>query len=164
MVPIGVPNDKDLIMSSVCNSMPAGMTGESLKELISGLSSKELKILRNYQDLKERVAEISRMNAGLLINNIRDHFGLDVTRVSAGSQLWIGPTEKLEALQPPWDNDPHYGWYVDLKSGEFSTWARDLLMQEVRVNIHLRYLHHQKNKKTKGNVLEDELFLPGMYL
>ena len=161
MIPFGLFDNRNYIMHAVSNAMPAGMTGEGLKPLLDILSNKELKVLRLYEDLREQVAKISRMNAGELIKVVEDRFGLEVSHTHVDSDLWIGFEDDLEALQPKWIKYSHFGWYLTVEDGEFATWARDMLMQEVRVNIWMRYLRHKRKSKKER---DDEDFLPGMYL
>lgn len=132
--------------------------GSGFQILLDGLSLRELAVLRKHEDLVDRVKEITKMNEAALISTLQEDYDLEVQNLHSGD-VWVG-TNLIEDNIPDWFESTHCGWYLDLREGEFHKWARELLMQEVRVNIWMRYLEHKKKNPT----ITVEPIHPGMYL
>ncbi len=128
-----------------------GMSSGDLacQKLLDGLSVKELQILRNHPDLSERIREIRKMTLVQIIAELEEEFDLEVEKLD--SSYWIN-TEKLEGAIPEWFNTSHAGWNPgdgSVKGTGISMieWAKGFLMQEVRIDLWVRYLEHKKNEK-----------------
>ena len=131
------PNKRAMVFN-----MSHGDVGYQL--LLDGLSTKEILILKKHPDLISWVQEITRMTTVQIIAELQDGFNLEVDEYPTGD-LWVN-TEKLESFIPDWFTTSHCGWYKDARNGEFEEWAKNFLMQEVRINIWLRYLEHKEDE------------------
>jgi hypothetical protein len=131
-------------------AVTAGQAVGTFQNLLEGLSLKELRILRRYPDLSARVGEIARMTTPELIEALSEDYKLNPIDCHGGD-VWI-TTRKLEDSVPDWFATEHTGWMVSLTDGEFDAWAQHFLMQEVRINIWIRYMEYKKKNPTKqGN-------------
>jgi hypothetical protein len=143
-----------------------GLDSEVLNSLLDRLSLQELKILKKNDDLMDRVTEICKMTSSQLMGCLRDEYGFEINDCQNGD-LWIDAGDANEPFVSDWVKEiklPHDGWYVttDPKTegiDQFVPWARNLLMQEVRVNAALRYFKHKLStasvKKGKNPFEED---------
>lgn len=122
--------------------------------LLEGLSGKELKALRYHTDLMERIKVIANITILQALAELKEKHGLEIDQCQ-NQDVWVS-TEKLESGLPDWFHSDHCGWFLSIGDGEFLRWAKVFLMQEVRVNIWMRYLEHKKNPKIKQQY--------GMYL
>ena len=113
------------------------------QRLLNGLSVKEIQILKRHPDLIAKVHEITKFTQVQISAELREEYDLEVDEYLTRDQ-WIG-TEKLEECLPDWFTSVHCGWYISSHDNEFEEWGRNFLMQEVRMNIWLRYLEHKKN-------------------
>lgn len=139
-LPLNVVGSKRLLIQT----LSLGKRGGSVFQvLLDGLSAKELRILRKHEDLSDRVLIISKTPYTTLLNTIKESYGLLVENYHSGG-VWIS-TELLQDSIPDWHKSTHSGWYLTANQGEFEVWARHFLMQEVRINIWLRYVEHKKN-------------------
>jgi hypothetical protein len=111
--------------------------------LLDGMSTKEILILKKHPDLIDKVKDITKMTLLQLLAELKDEFNLEVDQYNSNDQ-WIS-TENLEDAIPEWFTTNHCGWFKDSRDDEFLDWARNFLMQEVRINIWLRYLEHKKD-------------------
>lgn len=116
---------------------------QTFQELLDGLSTKEIMTLKKHKDLIERIHDIVQMNEALVLQELREKYRLDLDLYQNGD-VWIG-TEQLEDTIPDWFETSHCGWFMNRGEGEFMEWARRFLMQEIRINIWIRYLEDQKN-------------------
>ncbi len=158
MIPPALFKNKSYALSIVRNAVPAKLVGKSLHGLLDGLSSKELRILKKHEDLVLKVGRISIMHTAELVKEVKDDFGFEITRCHVRSDLWVNIGEDLLAFRPTWCEQTHFGWWLSVDDGEFDVWARNILMQEIRVNISMRYLRDKKS--TKSSPVIDY----GMYL
>lgn len=126
-------------------SIRHGLTKES-RDLLQKLSSKELEILLHHDDLLDRIKEIAKMPKEELDQALRTNYKLKVDSWWAGDVL-ICASE--EASKPPsWWQDLHIGWVFDANdTDELCAWARDFLLQEVKINLWMRYIEHKKSKQ-----------------
>lgn len=115
------------------------------QKLLEGLSTKELEILRRYPELIDKLRGISKLTSTQALAELKEEYGLEVDGHMNGD-VWIS-TEKLEEAIPDWFHSDHCGWFKTLQDGEFLDWAKQLLMQEVRINIWIKYLEHKKDPK-----------------
>lgn len=117
--------------------------GKETRELLEKLGDKELAILSKNQDLLERVKEISKMSYLHLNHVIGTQYGLKVDNWSGGDFLLS--TAELDQKAPSWWGSTHIGWTFDTGNPpQFCSWARDFLMQEVRINIWMRYIEYKR--------------------
>ncbi len=130
--------------------------GTVFQALLDGLSIRELQVIRDHDDLAQRALEISRMSQEKLLEVIKEDFGLNPEDCHTGD-VWVD-TQDLEDRIPDWFNSQHCGWYLSFRGGEFETWARTFLMQEVRINAWMRHLKEKKSPP------KQEKIYPGMYL
>ena len=126
---------------AIAFNMSKGDSG--MQDLLKTLTSKELKILRNYEDLGDRVLAISKMDSQELIDELRDVHDLDI-EFHGAFDIWIS-TEHVEDALPEWFSSEHYGWFRSQKEDEFLKWAKNFLLQEVRINIWIRYMEYKKD-------------------
>lgn len=113
------------------------------QKLLDGLSDKELRILWRYPDLIEKVREIVKMPLVQIVAELQEEFSLEIEQYPTDN-VWIS-TEKLEDAIPDWFTSSHCGWFTGTGDPEFLNWARDFLMQEVRINLWIKYLEYKKD-------------------
>lgn len=116
-----------------------------MQDLLDTLTNKELRILRKHADLRARVLHISKMDTLQIFEELKDVFDLDIEFFN-NHDVWIS-TERVEDAIPEWFDSHHYGWFRSQTSGEFSEWAKNFLLQEVKINIWVRYMEHKKNEE-----------------
>lgn len=122
-----------------------GKDNKEYGNLLAGLSFQELQILSNHDDLVDMGRKITQFTHAQILAELQEEFGLDIDHFST-NDLWIG-TERLDDAIPDWFNSSHCGWFKDRLDGSFLTWAQSFLMQEVRINIWIRYLEYKNTKK-----------------
>ncbi len=124
------------------NSISGG--DERFKKPLRAMSTKELVILWRNPDLIVRVKQIVNMFVVDAAAELQDEYGLEIDSFECGD-MYVS-TEKLEGAVPDWYRPFHVtGWLVSLEDGKFLDWAKDLLLQDVRINLWVRYLEHKKN-------------------
>ncbi len=122
------------------------------KQLLNGLTNKELHILSKNQDLLERIVAITRVSALGLYKVISDRFGFVITTVGQGyGDFWADLNNETDNNLPEefvewYRKTEHTGWYLSTVDA-FGAWAQDLLMQEIRTNLMLRYIEHKRAQK-----------------
>lgn len=131
-----------------------GLDSEVFNDLLDTLSVKELKILKRQEDLIERVVEICKMTKIVLLKTIREDYGFDVQNCNNGD-IWIDASEDVANLTPEWIKKgqlPYSGWYLTFNGddNEFMPWARNMLLQEVRINGWTRYMEHKLDVAATG--------------
>jgi hypothetical protein len=124
------------------------------EKLLSCLSTKELRILHKHDDLISKVRGITKMTKVQLLQELEDEYELEVDKYTI-DDMWLS-CEKLEDAIPDWFSTSHCGWSASEKDGEFVAWAREFLMQEVRINLWIRYQEYKKEHPEGANY--------GMYL
>ena len=120
-----------------------------LRDLLEGLSTKEVEILQKHSDLVDKTKEISRMTVVQLEAELTEEYDLEIDEHGPEGS-WIS-TEKVEKNLPEWYESNHCGWFRNKANGEFLVWARGFLMQDVRINLWVRYLEHKKDPS--GNLI-----------
>lgn len=111
-----------------------------IQRLLRHLNSKELQILQKNLDLVDRVAEISKLETKELREILTlDH---DLEIEAYPGSIWLSVIDLVKRVPENLTNN-HTGWWFD-NEGEFTSWARDFLMQEVRINLMVRYIEHKK--------------------
>jgi len=113
--------------------------------LLNGLAAEEIIILRKHPDLRDSVREITKMTTVQLQAELQGEYNLEIDQYSS-QDVWIS-TEKLDDAIPDWFETCHCGWWVPSQGEGFMQWARDFLMQEVRINIWIRDMEDKKNPK-----------------
>ena len=127
------------------NSISGGDT--RLKKLLDAMSTKELVILWRHDDLIVRVRKIFNMTLVEASAELKDEYGLEIDAFECGD-TYVS-TEKLEGAVPDWYRPFHVsGWILNLENGKFLDWAKNLLLQDVRINLWVRYMEHKKNSLT----------------
>ena len=127
---------------------PDNFNEHAFSAILDEASVDELQILRKNEDLMARVQEISRMDKKALSKCIREEHNFSIDDCNNGD-IWIDASTAAERFLPSWVGGsqlPYCGWYLEFEKGEendFTTWARNLLFQEVRVNIWIRYMEHK---------------------
>lgn len=122
------------------------------RELLEKLNNDELKILVKYPDLLERVKTIAKMSDFCLDHLIRTNYGFRIDSWAAGDYLLS--VSELGQRAPDWCQSEHVGWTFHTGDvPQFCKWARDFLMQEVRINVWMRYIEYKK-AALKSNTLE----------
>lgn len=130
-------NLKEILVANMSHDSTA------FQDLVKGLSIKELNILRKHSDLLARVRRLSQLNTVQLMAELQEEYDLEIDSYPNGNHF-VG-SEKLDAAVPSWVQSSPSRWFQDLS--EFDTWAQEFLMQEVRINIWIRYCEHKKNPK-----------------
>ncbi len=130
--------------SSIMRSMSHKDGG--YRELLDGFSGQELRVLRENPDLVSRVKEIAKMSVTQVLTELREEYSLEVDQYEEGSR-WIN-TEKLDGAIPEWFYSDSWGEHVSAREGEFMGWSRNFLVQDVRINIWVRYLQQEKREKS----------------
>jgi hypothetical protein len=138
---------------AVAFNMSKGPGDLIFQGLLDGLSSEELVFLQKNSDLIKRVRAIAEMSVIEILREFREEYDLDVEQQGDGD-FWVS-TEKLEDAIPDWFPSDHVGWFK--KPGDFQEWAQKFLMQDVRINIWVRYLEHKKKTQASAACV-------GMYL
>jgi hypothetical protein len=122
--------------------IPHGCDKET-RDLLCKLPLKELDILVKHMDILERVKNIAKMSSLHLDHLMTSQYGLKVDAWSDGD-YYLGVTN-IEDRAPRWWHSDHIGWTFHTgDTAQFCAWARDFLMQEVRINIWIRYFEHKK--------------------
>lgn len=118
-----------------------------LFKLLGGLGSKELLILQNNPDLIDRLYITSKINLTTAKITLEENFSLIMEQFNDSG--WVN-TEKIVNNKPDWSKSLHGGWYIEDKT-DLIDLARDLLVQEIRTNLWMRWIIHQKESKTSIN-------------
>jgi len=113
--------------------------------LLQGLPAHELVVLQKNEDLLGRVQEFAEINVCQITQILQSDFGLDVKLFNNG-EMWID-TDNLEDAVPSWFRTEHIGWY--LKTEDLLKFGQGLLLDELRMNIYLRYLESRRRKITR---------------
>lgn len=142
-----------------------GLDYKIFNTLLDSLGVKELKILKRHDDLIERVSEICKLTKMGLLKTIRNDYKFDIQNCQNGD-LWIEAGESIDKLTPDWIKKgqlPYSGWYLTFNGDDnnFSSWARNLLLQEVRFNVWMRYMEYKmdiasREKENTKNPFESE--------
>lgn len=143
-----------------------GLNSEIFNSLLDPLPIRQLRILKKNDDLVERTTEICKMTKMGLLIELRDKYGFEITNCQNGD-VWIDGDASNDGLTPDWIEQgqlPFAGWYMKFngEDNEFEPWARNMLFQEVRTNMWIRYMEHkiaEASKKTQ-NPFEQQQSLP----
>jgi len=123
--------------------------GNEFRKLIKHLNLAELHILKQEKELIDRVEEISEMDADDLREHMVKKWNMTVESCMH-DDWWIDITE-LRKKYPKWARAIVEGHY--LPRDTFEQWGRELLMEEVRVNIQIKHIQDlrkiAKEKKEK---------------
>jgi hypothetical protein len=159
-LPSSSPKEKNPMYKKVwINYMLArnktGLDSKIFNELLDPLTAKELKILKKNGDLVTRVTEICKLTKMGMFKHIKNDYGFEITNCQNGD-VWIDASDTTDTLVPEWIKEgqlTHSGWYLTFAGdeNEFMPWARNLLLQEVRVNMWLRYMEHKLDLLVKSN-------------
>jgi hypothetical protein len=126
--------------------------GNDFRKLIDDLTLVELRILKQDEDLIQRVKDILELDA----EGIREHM-VKVWGLSAEScqndDWWID-IENIREQCPKWSRAIIEGHYID--GDTFVKWGQKWLLQEVRVNINIKYIAELRDAKKKKAVKELE--------
>lgn len=137
----------------------AGLDSKVFNDLLDPLTAKELKILKKNEDLIARVTEICKLSKMAMFKHIKTDYDFEISNCSNGD-IWVDASDVTDKLVPDWIKPgqlSHSGWYLSFAGveNEFMPWARNLLLQEVRVNMWLRYMEHKLDMATsKKNPFE----------
>lgn len=154
------------------NMKAPGLKPKVFREMLSGISARELKILIKHKDLIERAMKISGMDKHQLCDEVTTECLLQIehcTGTGAGN-VWIEvDKEKAKDFIPDWmikswnDKLPYQGWYMtyDGDDNDFVPWARDLLFQSVRIGIWERYLEHKQERARRSSASDTVYRVPG---
>ena len=119
------------------------------RELINCLTLEELKILKLDEDLIQRVKDVLKLSAEDLREYMVRTWGLLVEECQNND--WWFDIEGVRERCPKWSRATIEGHYVD--GDDFVNWARMWIMQEIRVNINIKYIKElraaAKEKKEK---------------
>jgi hypothetical protein len=129
-------------------SLGVGESRKSCEKLFLSLTQREIGILRRNKDLIDEVHGIAKMSTGELITELKNSYNLDIDVLTPGKLIgesyWIG-NERLEDAIPKWFSTAHNGWHKFDENNDFSDWAKNFLLQEIRINLWIRLLEKRKN-------------------
>lgn len=126
-----------------------------VQRLLHHLNAKELQILQKNLDLVDRVSEVSKLDAKDLREILVIDYDLEV-EAHTGS-IWISCTDIAKRVPENLANS-HVGWWFEGEP-EFVAWARDFLMQDIRINIMLRYIEHKREEAKSSGPLQYGMYL-----
>ncbi len=134
------------------------------------LSMREIRIIMKHEDLVDRVKEIFKYTKAEMLDELRKSRGLEIE--CHEENVWI-ETEELDKITPEWINYTYgtssipgeskhvkltwpgfYMTFEEEKAGEpseFTLWARETLLLEVRERLWARYIEYKAGAK-KGKV------------
>jgi len=123
------------------------MSGRDIQyeKLLAGLSVQELSILRKYPELQDDAKEIAHLTLDKALWELSEEYDLEIDEYN--SQDMFISVEKLEDAVPDWFETSHCGWYKGKDKDELLNWAKELLMQEVRINIWIKYCEYKVKPK-----------------
>jgi hypothetical protein len=124
-----------------------------MQELLDTFTTKEIRILRRYPDLIDRIYQISQMTNTSLLEVLDSEHDLRPAVSPAGTaDCWLS-LGKLNSRIPLWYPVSHVGLWFDGKEGsDFREFGQFLLLQEVRVNLWMRYIEYKKEKAKSSAV------------
>jgi hypothetical protein len=138
----------------------ADFDSAGFREMVNTLSTKELTILRKNEDLIERMRTICKYSLNQMMTHLSEHYGIKISYTTDDLDAWIYVDDDIQDLDPEWvirkprrtkgkTSFPYAGWY--LSEEEMLDWGRDLVLQEVRVNLFLRYfIRKEERTQTPG--------------
>lgn len=151
------------------NGITADMKKEDIEPVMKILDEfgiSEIMELKKNKDLLARVKVIIGYSQEELLSILKKDYDLEITDCM-NYDVYIGLTDEQEQSIPEWavKGLPSSGWYFTLhktRDGDnFSSWARDFLLQEVRLELWSRYL---KEKSKTLREKEEEYLVPGLYV
>jgi len=154
--------NKDLYLNrlaAIKNMSAKYNQNSTLQELLEKLSNKELRLIQKNSDLVDRIYEISKMDMNTASIILEEDFCLSLDDYE-GNSCWVG-IEEIEKHLPKWIRYTHVGWALE-EIEEFMSFARDFFLQEVRINLWMRYYEHKKTSKPNQKELGYSGF--GLYL
>lgn len=142
----------------VSNIAITHMAGNDFRKLIDCLTLEELKILKLDENLIQRVKDVLDLEAEDLREYMVKTWGLVVEECQNND--WWFDIEGIRERCPKWARATIEGHYVD--GGDFVKWAQQWIMQEIRVNINIKYIEElraaAKEKKEKERRRLEEQF------
>lgn len=130
------------------------------QSLLNMLNHAEIRMLREHEDLIERVREIANYKTSALLQALQEDFDMKVTYAMGVS--YLDADEVLKRV-PDWADNDHCGWDFDPIGGQYNYWARGFLMQEVQVNLWIRFFEEQK-KRSQKEAKKVDLLSTGQYI
>jgi hypothetical protein len=161
------------INSMLASSMKTpGLNPKVFREMLSSISARELKILIKHKDLIADAMKISGMDKHQLGNKVTTECLLQIEHCTGTcvGDVWIEvDKERAKDFIPDWmtkywnDKLPYQGWYMTYECDEndFVPWARDLLLQSVRIGIWERYLEYKQEKARRSSASDAGRRIPG---
>lgn len=139
--------------------------GNDFRKLIDDLTIMELGILKQDEDLIQRVKDILKLDAEGLREHMVKVWGL-LAESCQNDDWWID-IENIREQCPKWSRAIIEGHYID--GNDFVDWGQKWLMREVRVNLNIKYiewLREEKKKKISKELADDYADAAnwGMYL
>jgi len=146
--------NRGIIVSNIAITHGAG---NDFRKLINCLSIEELKILKLDEGLIKRAKDILKLDAEGLREHMVKKWGMLVEECQNND--WWFDIEGVREKCPIWTRAQIEGHYIE--GSDFVKWAQQWLMQEVRVNINIKYIEElraaAKQKKEKEQQRELEL-------
>ena len=124
----------------------------AFRKLIKSLNLEELKILKLRKDLISRIKMITHADEAQFREYIQEHFGMTVEPGQDGD--WSVDIDEIRKRIPAWSKADHEGQYVEGR--RFISYARRLLMQEIRVNINMTLIRGRREKEAEKKKAADE--------
>jgi len=138
--------NRGIIVSNIAITHGAG---NDFRKLIDCLTIDELKIMKLDEDLIQRTKDILTLDAEDLREYMVKAWGLTVEECQNND--WWFDVEGIREKCPIWSRAQIEGHYID--GPDFIKWAQQWLMQEIRVNINIKYIEElraaAKQKKEK---------------
>ena len=125
-------------------------THTATKSLLAELSDKELDMLSDNPDLVEKIHSICVIDYNNAIIILEEDYDLTIEPYRDGG-CWIG-VENLEPDTPSWFNSMHVGWSVN-GTLELLDFFRRFILQEIRINLWIRYMQNLNKKKEEKKQL-----------
>lgn len=126
-----------------------------IQRLLHHLNAKELQILQKNLDLVDRVSEVSKLDAKDLSEILTIDYDLEVEAYTGS--IWVSCTDIAKRVPENLAN-AHTGWWFG-EEPEFIAWARDFLMQDIRINIMLRYIEHKRREAKNAGPAQYGMYL-----
>ncbi len=121
------------------------------RKVIENFSEIELSLIIKNKDLGDRLKEISKMKLKQVLDSIRADFKLKI-HPYGDAENWISLHELgfFKDL-PKWWRTTHNGW--NIRTEDMVKFGQGLLIQEVRINLYLRYIEDTANHKKNSNLV-----------
>lgn len=134
--------NKTIIMSNIAITHGGG---GDFRDLIKHFNLKELNVLKQDEELIERVSDISKLGAEDIQEYMLKEWGL-VAESCQNDDWWVDIDGMRDRI-PKWARAVIEGTYVS--GDDFVDWGRARLMEEVRVNVNIKIIEELREVQKK---------------